>query len=315
VVVRAFEGSAGKFVVEFPPSGSGEYFITAHILDKDGLQARVKGTPLRLSLKLPESLSLSRSRSATPVLHSPLLATPSASNSPSSSPSSKFTSSREDQIYRLQPTALRLSSHATPSALAQAALNAGYNLDTATTPELQLQAQQHVVPSNFTSASAQVVPLGQSEGQITVAQGPSSTSAQGARAPLRPQPALLRSGSGSGFAYFQHPGKSISPVAQTTTESEEEGAVETDAARCTMWSHAFQIEAHSKKGARTRGGDKFEIDITGPNGPVEGAASIADLGNGKYQVRYTLPGAGRYSVRVTLGGKDIAGSPFVQTHE
>jgi hypothetical protein len=36
VNVRPVEGSEGKYSVEFPPSGSGEYIISANILDKVG---------------------------------------------------------------------------------------------------------------------------------------------------------------------------------------------------------------------------------------------------------------------------------------
>lgn len=95
----------------------------------------------------------------------------------------------------------------------------------------------------------------------------------------------------------------------------------------------FTIEARTKDGApRHRGGDRFEVNITGPEvnlgvlvvcliwlmqGPVENVV-VDDLstGNpphpGKYRVFYTLPGKGKYVIKATLNGKDIKGSPWRQ---
>lgn len=47
-------------------------------------------------------------------------------------------------------------------------------------------------------------------------------------------------------------------------------------------------------------------------GPVDGNVQLQNLGNGKYQVTYSLPGHGKFSIHVMINGKDIVGSPFTQ---
>jgi filamin len=78
-------------------------------------------------------------------------------------------------------------------------------------------------------------------------------------------------------------------------------------------SYQFTIRARTKRNQNmTRGGEKFETTIQGPNGPVQ--ANSTDNGNGTYTVTYSLPegtrGAVKFSVKVN--GRDIAGSPWTQ---
>jgi hypothetical protein len=82
--------------------------------------------------------------------------------------------------------------------------------------------------------------------------------------------------------------------------------------------YMFTIEARTVKGTpRNRGGDKFVVAITGPEGPVtdvrvEDMAKAEPPHPGKYRVFYTLPGRGKYVIKATLNGKDIKGSPWRQ---
>jgi len=103
----------------------------------------------------------------------------------------------------------------------------------------------------------------------------------------------------------------VSPVEVEVEEGADEGeSIAVD--------YMFTIEARTKGGApRHRGGDKFEVHITGPEGPVE-SVTVEDLSlatppqPGKYRVFYTLPGQGKYVIKATLNGKDIKGSPWRQ---
>jgi hypothetical protein len=108
--------------------------------------------------------------------------------------------------------------------------------------------------------------------------------------------------------------------------------------------YMFTIEARTVRGIpRNRGGDKFVVEINGPDvialfslfslafspslafsrayallqGPitdiqVEDLAKAANPQPGKYRVFYTLPGRGKYVIRATINGKDIKGSPWRQ---
>jgi filamin len=237
VVVRPVEGTDGKYSVEFPPSGSGEYLISANILDKEGLPAKIKGTPIRLNLKLPETQTLQRPRAPTPVLHpaSPRL---------------------HDQ----------LSSAPTQTASASS-----------------IPAQTSSAPTQSSSA-------------------PSHTDVTQRSHAHTPSP-LAQSRTAGSLEETASP-------AQGSAESEPE---EVDAEQTVMWTHSFQIEARTIRGTpRRTGGDVFAVAISGPNGPVDGGVKLDDLGNGKYQVTYSLPGHGKYSIRATINGRDIVGSPFTQ---
>jgi filamin len=76
--------------------------------------------------------------------------------------------------------------------------------------------------------------------------------------------------------------------------------------------HYFRIRAKTKRGENKKeGGDKFEILIQGPSGPVENI-DYRDLGDGTYHVTYSVPGPGEYEIHVKMDGHDIKGSPFKQ---
>jgi filamin len=71
----------------------------------------------------------------------------------------------------------------------------------------------------------------------------------------------------------------------------------------------FTIEARDKNGNRRKeGGDKFDVDIQGPNGPVK--ADVVDNGDGTYNVTYQPDDAGIHDIAVTLDGTPIKGSTF-----
>jgi len=71
----------------------------------------------------------------------------------------------------------------------------------------------------------------------------------------------------------------------------------------------FTIEARDKNGNRRKeGGDNFDVDIQGPNGPVK--ANVVDNGDGTYNVTYQPEDAGIHDIAVTLGDVPIKGSTF-----
>jgi len=71
----------------------------------------------------------------------------------------------------------------------------------------------------------------------------------------------------------------------------------------------FTIEARDKNGnPRKEGGDKFDVDIQGPNRPVK--ADIVDNRDGTYNVTYHPEDAGIHDIAVTLDGTPIKGSTF-----
>jgi len=57
-----------------------------------------------------------------------------------------------------------------------------------------------------------------------------------------------------------------------------------------------------------RGGDPFNVEITGPNGPVE--AIVQDKGDGTYDVSYAPQDHGPHTIAVTLRDKPVAKSPY-----
>jgi len=74
---------------------------------------------------------------------------------------------------------------------------------------------------------------------------------------------------------------------------------------------AVTVKAFNKKGERkTTSGDKAEISVEGPNGPLD--SQVIDNKDGTYTVKYqATPGV--YKVKATLNGKNVRGSPFQHT--
>jgi filamin len=71
----------------------------------------------------------------------------------------------------------------------------------------------------------------------------------------------------------------------------------------------FTIEARDKNGNRRKeGGENFDVDIQGPNGPIK--AKVDDNGDGTYNVTYQPEDAGMHDIAVTLGDAPIKGSTF-----
>jgi hypothetical protein len=71
----------------------------------------------------------------------------------------------------------------------------------------------------------------------------------------------------------------------------------------------FYIKAKDRDGNDMgRGGDPFQVMITGPNGPVP--ATTTDNGDGTYTVNYEPQDHGDHVIAVTLRGKPVANSPY-----
>jgi filamin len=77
----------------------------------------------------------------------------------------------------------------------------------------------------------------------------------------------------------------------------------------------FTIRARTKRNQNmTRGGEKFEVGITGPQGQVQN--KLSDNGDGSYLCVYKLPeGAkGNFTFSVKVNNHDIQGSPWTHAH-
>jgi filamin len=71
----------------------------------------------------------------------------------------------------------------------------------------------------------------------------------------------------------------------------------------------FTIEARDRKGNPIgKGGDPFDVKITGPKGDVP--AEVVDNGDGTYTVNYAPNDAGNHRIDVTLKNKPVANSPY-----
>jgi len=71
----------------------------------------------------------------------------------------------------------------------------------------------------------------------------------------------------------------------------------------------FTIEARDKAGKPIKqGGDNFDVDIQGPDGPIP--AKIVDNKDGTYGVSYKPHGPGPHDIAVTLDDVPIKGSTF-----
>jgi filamin len=71
----------------------------------------------------------------------------------------------------------------------------------------------------------------------------------------------------------------------------------------------FTIEARDNNGKPIKqGGDDFQVDIQGPDGPVQ--AKVKDNGDGTYAVSYKPNGPGPHDIAVTLDDVPIKGSTF-----
>jgi hypothetical protein len=76
----------------------------------------------------------------------------------------------------------------------------------------------------------------------------------------------------------------------------------------------FTIRTKTKSNDfKTVGGETFAVGIKGPQGDVPAElVHVTDLGNGVYNVNYSLPTRGDYMISVLLNGHNIQGSPFPQ---
>jgi filamin len=70
----------------------------------------------------------------------------------------------------------------------------------------------------------------------------------------------------------------------------------------------FRIQSRDKYGNnRTSGGDRFQINYSGPS-PCE--ARMRDMEDGGYSVSWTALIKGTYWIEITLNGEEISGSPY-----
>jgi len=80
--------------------------------------------------------------------------------------------------------------------------------------------------------------------------------------------------------------------------------------------YEFIVRTKTKDGQnQTTGGDKVEVKIVGPDGPLSSEkVEVVDKHNGKYIVGYSVEGQGEYKISVKIDGQHIKGSPWKQTH-
>jgi len=75
-------------------------------------------------------------------------------------------------------------------------------------------------------------------------------------------------------------------------------------------SYSFTIVTRDRRNRpKKEGGEKVAVQINRGAVPVQ----LKDNNDGTYTATYQLQGTGQYQVNVTLNGKDIKGSPFIQT--
>jgi len=87
-----------------------------------------------------------------------------------------------------------------------------------------------------------------------------------------------------------------------------------DHEHCVVEDFTFTIQSRTKNGQpKTTGGEKFEVMISGPNGPVKDVR-VRDLNDGTYLVSYKITSSGEYSISVQINNKEIKGSPWTQKH-
>jgi len=81
-------------------------------------------------------------------------------------------------------------------------------------------------------------------------------------------------------------------------------------ANTTIDRYSFVVVTRDKRNkAKKEGGEKMAVEIN--RGAIK--ADLKDNNDGTYTATYQLPGTGQYQIGVTLNGKDIKGSPFIQT--
>jgi len=78
---------------------------------------------------------------------------------------------------------------------------------------------------------------------------------------------------------------------------------------------SFNVRTKTKSNNfKTVGGETFNVTINGPAGQVPAEfVDVHDLGNGIYNVNYSLPNPGDFKISVKLNDHDIQGSPFSQS--
>jgi filamin len=87
-----------------------------------------------------------------------------------------------------------------------------------------------------------------------------------------------------------------------------------DHEHCVVEDFTFTIRAKTKTGEpKTTGGEKFEVAISGPDGPVEDV-QVRDLLDGTYLVSYKISSPGEFTISVKINNLEIKGSPWTQKH-
>lgn len=295
----------GKYGVSFKPSRGGEYVVHANLVDKDGKVAKLKGTPIKLNLSLPDPKPEPEHKDRLlPVAGAADLATRGRSSSGGAS-----------TMGTAEPAAVKAAENSTVDLKKLGSgLNSDGNLefeiDSKDVPEgSKVDTKIVFVPDNL-DLPADIKPLG--HGKYGVAFKPVRTGEYTLNANVVDKHGKAAKLKGTPITINLTIPVSKSRPAHEQAHIAAVNEEETDELHTIMWTHSFVIEAHTIKGVpRIKGGDKFAVAISGPKGPVQNT-DVKDLGTGKYLVTYTLPGHGEYSIKVTINGRNIVGSPFIQ---
>jgi len=91
-----------------------------------------------------------------------------------------------------------------------------------------------------------------------------------------------------------------------TVEVEEAADAETSS----MVKFMFKVQARNSSGkAKRKGGDKFEVFVIGPDGPVENI-QVSDITDGSYLIQWTPSESGEYWIDATLNSNTVNGFPW-----
>jgi filamin len=334
---KAIDQKNGTFKVSFAPPLSGDYYIEVELVDKDDKRYTVKGSPFTVNV------NLARSPAPSPLFFNPQQKGAIGANSrkfqpPSPSPKPGNPGFGTGKTWTRPATGGGVTSNVPKPVVPPwvqktgrvwkapaSSPEPGHAPPVSTTPKYNYPAPVHKpaavlaktggkkglkgvvgVPASY-PVSAHEIGLGEGESFDVSLEGPGG---------ILPVDITYK-----GDAIFDVSYTPVDPgnhriqffrTGQLVLEDVidvEEGA---DEAESIAVAFTFTIEARLRNGRpKTRGGDKFQVKINGPRGPVN-TVQLADQNNGKYNVSYTLPGRGAYEINITLNGRHIAGSPWKQ---
>eukprot|EP00026_Physarum_polycephalum_P011962 Phypoly_transcript_12213.p1 GENE.Phypoly_transcript_12213~~Phypoly_transcript_12213.p1 ORF type:complete len:206 (+),score=27.40 Phypoly_transcript_12213:439-1056(+) len=83
-----------------------------------------------------------------------------------------------------------------------------------------------------------------------------------------------------------------------------------DSETSSMVKFMFKVQARNTSGkAKKKGGDKFEVFIVGPEGPVENL-QVSDIKDGSYLIQWAPNEPGEYWIDATLNSNTVSGFPW-----